>query len=170
MIPGPGFEDEYTRPLTAKGFDQAQELVSQLEVIAPEALLSSPYLRAIQTLEPYAQKKGYSVETVEEFREHCMAARSIVNWREVLRDQWLDFDHVPPGGESFNSTSRRGLDVLDRLSRLPFGTVALAGHGTIISLVLNSIDPTIGLDFHLAMPNPAIYVLNDSTGTWKIEG
>ena len=168
MAPGPGMEDEYTRPLTTNGFDQAQQLVSELEVIAPEALFSSPYLRAIQTLEPYGISAGLSVSTDEEFREHCMAAGPIANWREVLRDQWSDFDLVPPGGESFHSTIGRGRSVVDRLSQLSFETNALAGHGTIITLVLHSIDPSIGLDFHLTMPNPAIYVIDNSSSHWTI--
>jgi hypothetical protein len=55
------------------------------------------------------------------------------------------------------------------MSQLPLETVALAGHGTIITLVLNSVDASVGLEFHLAMPNPAIYILNNSSGMWHLE-
>ena len=168
VVPGPGTEDEYVRPLTLEGFSQAQKLVGELDALSPEALYSSPYLRAIQTLEPYAQSKGHTVQIDEEFREHCMAAGPIAHWRDLLRDQWADFSLIPPGGESFHSTLGRGLAVVERLSKLPFETIALAGHGTIITLVLNSLDPSIGLDFHLAMPNPAIFVIDNSSGTWAI--
>jgi broad specificity phosphatase PhoE len=47
--------------------------------------------------------------------------------------------------------------------------ILLAGHGTIISLVLHQVDPIVDLDFHLAMPNPAIYELEFSKGRWTGE-
>jgi 2,3-bisphosphoglycerate-dependent phosphoglycerate mutase len=169
VTPGPEFEDEYSRPLTEKGLVQALDLIPSLKSVAPDALYSSPYLRAIQTLEPYARLTGQEIRADEEFREHRMADEPISHWRNILRDQWNDFSLVPAGGESFHATAERGLAVLDRMSQLPLETVALAGHGTIITLVLNSVDASVGLEFHLAMPNPAIYILNNSSGMWHLE-
>lgn len=91
-----------------------------------------------------------------DFREHCMTDQPIRHWQEVLATQWEDFDHALPNGESFNSTLARGMRVIREHLDQP-GCTAIAGHGTIISLILNSVDPAFGLAEHLAMPNPALY-------------
>jgi 2,3-bisphosphoglycerate-dependent phosphoglycerate mutase len=148
----------------------AHDLVKVLQSFEPAAIYSSPYLRAIQTVQPVADSIGKSVTAIEEFKEHRMAPHPISYWREVLGQQWADFDHAHEGGESMNSTGARAWDVLHGLQREhPDETVLLAGHGTIISIVLNKLEITVGFDFHLAMPNPAVYVLSfDETGwQWK---
>lgn len=167
-VPCPGLEDEFTRPLSSKGFLQAQNLIPVLAAYHPEVVCSSPYIRAIQTVAPTAEALGLPVETFDNFREHRMSDAPISNWRDVLAVQWSDFNHIPPTGESMTSTQARGWSVLEALlAEYPNRTVVLAGHGTIISLVLHRHDPTIGLDFHLAMPNPAIYELWYKNRAWR---
>lgn len=159
--PGPGFEDEFSRPLSEEGFRQAIDLASRLEQWRPTKLCSSPYLRAIQTLRPFAERSGLEIVIDSEFREHRMCSSPISHWREVLAGQWADFAHVYEDGESMEASQARGLTVVRRW--LPAeGVVALAGHGTTISLVLNSIDPTFRFEEHLAMPNPAVYGITGS--------
>jgi len=170
VIPGPGTEDEYTRPLTPKGFAQAEALISKLTHFAPTAIYSSPYLRAIQTVLPFADHQGLPIQPIENFREHRMAAGPIDHWRDVLQTQWADWHHVPEGGESFQATQDRGWQTVHRLAEThPGETILLAGHGTIISLVLHQVDPIVDLDYHLAMPNPAIHELKFSKGRWTGE-
>ncbi len=150
------------------GMSDAAEYVERLKRFEPTAIYSSPYLRAVQTVAPCADAMSLRVEKIEEFREHRMAAEPISHWREVLLDQWSNFDAVPDGGESFTDTSERGWRVISDLAeRHPNSTVLLAGHGTIISLVLHRLDPSVGLDFHLKMPNPAVYVLTCECGCWS---
>ena len=131
------------------------------------AVYSSPYLRSIQTVEPLASARNLPVEAFEDFREHKLAEGPIAHWMDVLRDGWNDLDHIPEGGDPMRSTLTRGLGVLSQIvARLQEGVVALAGHGTINSLVLHSVDPTIGFDFHLAMSNPAIHRLDWDGKQW----
>lgn len=57
------------RPLTGAGHAQAQALAHILDKFAPKRLLSSPYTRCVQTLEPLAMVLGVDVEPVEELAE-----------------------------------------------------------------------------------------------------
>ena len=167
-IPRPGFEDEYTRPLALNGFAQAEAIQSRLAKYQPAAIYSSPYLRAVQTVDPVASALGLVVHKIEDFREHRMANTPIPDWEEVLRKEWDDFNYVPPTGESFVSTKIRGLGVLRELAeKHPADAVLLAGHGTIISLMLHEIDSSIECEFHLAMPSPAIFVLETNGIHWS---
>ncbi len=159
VLPGPGFEDELTRPLSETGFQEAERLVHEIVALAPARILSSPYLRAVQTVQPAADVLGLPVEIEPEFFEHRMSDRPISHWREVLQKQWSDFDFALDGGDSFSATIARIQQVKDRLEQLDEVAV-LAGHGTVISLWLHLTGLKFGFEEHLAMPNPAIYCVH----------
>jgi phosphohistidine phosphatase SixA len=55
-----GVDEE--RPLTAIGLAQARALADRLQKVDPPRLLSSPYVRCVQTLEPLAERLGVPIE------------------------------------------------------------------------------------------------------------
>jgi 8-oxo-dGTP diphosphatase len=61
--------NDAARALTAKGRAQANGLVAQLEGIPLARVLSSPYLRCRQTVEPLAAARGVPVEDLEVLAE-----------------------------------------------------------------------------------------------------
>jgi 8-oxo-dGTP diphosphatase len=58
--------DDRLRPLDARGLRQAKHLLAVLSPFRPTAILSSPYLRCLQTVEPLATKRGLSVDEDED--------------------------------------------------------------------------------------------------------
>jgi phosphohistidine phosphatase SixA len=66
--------DDRLRPLTPKGQRQAAALVRRLSPWAPERVLSSPYVRCLSTVEPFAECLGRKVEAVDELGEGAGAA------------------------------------------------------------------------------------------------
>lgn len=174
VLPGtPGWETrDDERPLSADGHRQAMELAAGLDDTMLAAVYSSPYARALQTVEPAAVRHGLAVQPLPELRERRLRSTLGDDWRERLERSWADPDLALEGGESGREAQRRGLAALDLLrSRHPDGGRLLAGsHGNLISLVLQAFDPRIDLDFHLGMPMPATYRLeHDGTG-WRIVG
>lgn len=61
--------DDVTRPLTPKGRIQAEQLADTFAALPPSRLLSSPYVRCLETLEPTARRTAVAVEPVEALRE-----------------------------------------------------------------------------------------------------
>jgi broad specificity phosphatase PhoE len=61
--------DDRLRPLTAKGREQARLLVDVLGPLAPRRILSSPYTRCVQTVEPLAEILGLPIERTEALAE-----------------------------------------------------------------------------------------------------
>ena len=62
--------DDRPRPLTPPGWEQAKALVDPLiEAGANPPLLSSPYIRCVQTLEPLAERLGTTVQGDERLAE-----------------------------------------------------------------------------------------------------
>ncbi len=54
--------DDRLRPLDERGWRQAHGLVAQLAPFPIDRVLSSPYVRCVQTVEPLARARGLEVE------------------------------------------------------------------------------------------------------------
>jgi 8-oxo-dGTP diphosphatase len=61
--------DDRLRPLSRRGASQALVLAQRLAVWVPVRILSSPYVRCIQTVQPLADELGRKVEEVDELAE-----------------------------------------------------------------------------------------------------
>jgi 8-oxo-dGTP diphosphatase len=58
--------EDRLRPLDTGGLRQAKHLLTVLTPFRPTAILSSPYVRCLQTVEPLATKRGVSVDEEED--------------------------------------------------------------------------------------------------------
>ena len=65
----PSNDDDRKRPLDSKGIAQAVALADRLADFAPPQLLSSPYIRCVQTLEPLGAILTISVTADERLAE-----------------------------------------------------------------------------------------------------
>jgi 8-oxo-(d)GTP phosphatase len=61
--------DDRLRPLTRRGREQAAALVPILGAYRPQRILSSPFVRCFQTVQPLAEALGFGVESVDELGE-----------------------------------------------------------------------------------------------------
>ena len=61
--------DDRLRPLSKKGRRQAKALAKSLAAIPLQRVLSSPYVRCVQTVEPLAQARGLPVEETDALAE-----------------------------------------------------------------------------------------------------
>jgi len=57
------------RPLTRRGRSQARRLVERFEGLDVERILTSPFVRCVQSVEPLATARGLEVEAIHEFGE-----------------------------------------------------------------------------------------------------
>jgi 8-oxo-dGTP diphosphatase len=61
--------DDRTRPLSKRGRAQARALVGLLGEYRPQRILSSPYVRCCETVQPTAESLGLPVESIDELAE-----------------------------------------------------------------------------------------------------
>ena len=61
--------DDRKRPLSKKGFKQAEELVEVLNARAVSAVFSSPYVRCVQTVEPLAKARRLPINETDSLAE-----------------------------------------------------------------------------------------------------
>jgi broad specificity phosphatase PhoE len=174
VLPGTeGWEErDPDRPLTEEGRRQAEDLADELEAYVITAVYSSPYRRAVETVEPTARRRDLEVQLLTDLRERLLTTAPRDDWQDQLSQAWTDPDYALPGAETGTDAQRRGVGVLDLLRvRHPDGGRLLVGsHGNLISLILHRFEPEVDLHFHLGMPTPAIYHLQHDGVGWRIMG
>jgi phosphohistidine phosphatase SixA len=78
--------DDRLRPLSRRGQSQALALARRLAVWSPARILSSPYVRCVQTVQPLADDLGRKVEETEDLAEgHGADALAMVRAMSVRR-------------------------------------------------------------------------------------
>jgi 2,3-bisphosphoglycerate-dependent phosphoglycerate mutase len=169
--PTSGGPREPVRPLTAHGRRQAEELAEALRAEEPHAIVSSPYLRAVQTVQPAADRLGLGVELLADLREWRAGLEPTPNSKDHYLRCWSNPGYALPGAESHRHARQRMLAALSGMVArwLPRGGTVVAGsHGTVITLALAGIGAPVDADFWLGMPVPAVYRLGvDAQGAWS---
>jgi phosphohistidine phosphatase SixA len=61
--------DDRLRPLNKKGWRQVRALVESLAALPLRRILSSPYVRCVQTVEPLARARGLTIEETDSLAE-----------------------------------------------------------------------------------------------------
>lgn len=141
--------DESARPLTPRGMEDRLLACRYLRDKGIEAVWSSPYLRAVQTVEPLARELGLTIEKDPAFRERDLGDTSGI---EGLRKrQWADPDFAAPGGESLRQVRERFSSAVDSILMKHQSAVAIGSHGMAICAVQSHYDPSFGYEDYLAV-------------------
>ena len=154
--------DEHHRPLTEAGHEQAVALASALARFGASQLVSSPYLRAVQTIEPAAQALGLPICHRDDLREWRSGLAPTPDWQAHYEQSWTQPDFAIGTGETLADLTNRARNTVSDLvvSASPTTTILAATHGTWIARALLALGLSIDCAFWLSMPMPAIYQLN----------
>jgi 2,3-bisphosphoglycerate-dependent phosphoglycerate mutase len=145
--------------LTEAGARQAKRLATRLAALGIDALYSSPFERARQSLAPFAASSGIPVKIDARLAERRLAARDLPDWVEHIRRSFDDFDHRAPGGESLREAQARGLAAIEDIAGAGHGRPAACTHGNLLSALLRSIDGRFGFGDWQALANPDLFWL-----------
>lgn len=146
-------------PLTERGLAQAASLVTQLRDLRPDLIVSSPFRRARQTVEPLAAACGLAVEIDARFAERRLTDEPLDEFREAVRRVMDDFDLRLAGGESSREAQARGRQAIEHLLRRDARLPVVATHGQLLTLLLNAIDATVGYAVWQALTNPDVFLI-----------
>jgi 8-oxo-dGTP diphosphatase len=102
--------DDRERPLSAKGWRQSKELAQRLVAHDVTHLVSSPYLRCIQTLEPLAEAVGLTVGVDDRLCEG-ESFPGVIDLLDQLPDGAVLSSHGDIIPETVDALIRRGLEV-----------------------------------------------------------
>ncbi|MFI6096864.1 histidine phosphatase family protein [Lentzea sp. NPDC051213] len=153
-----GEPDYDERPLSEDGLAEAESLVARLTALAPAAVLSSPQLRAVQTVRPTASALGLEVATWHELREWDSGLVPSADWETPCSYSWANPAASHGDGESLDELTVRAGEALARVAALYLdATVVVGSHGTFLSRALISAGRQVDWEVHRTMPMPAVY-------------
>lgn len=152
--------DEVGRPLSPKGEESLSRLSKIMAGEFIDAVYSSPYRRAVQTIERIAKTYDCSISLVDGFRERQLSLAPIADREAAVQRAWQETDFALPGGESNRAAAERGITALrDVLHNQQGKRVAIGVHGTIMTLIMHALDGGYGLEFSRSLSTPDIYRL-----------
>lgn len=154
-------ELERTRGLSEQGWADAALVADILMKESIDAVVSSPYTRAVQTVQGFAEKRGLPIERMEDFRERDLAGPDVRfegGFMEGIETVFRDPDFQYPGGESNRAVAERGIRAMNQVMEKYAGRNAAIGiHGNIMTIIMGSYDKRYDLDFWKTTSKPDIY-------------
>jgi 2,3-bisphosphoglycerate-dependent phosphoglycerate mutase len=122
--------------LTEIGKQQAVELAEYFSDKSIEYIISSPFLRAVNTIKPLSEMVNQEIECDVRLQERILCATPFENWMELLERTYLDFDLKFEGGESSNEALSRGMQVIQEMIQRPETNILAVTHGALLSLLI----------------------------------
>ncbi|QOV10207.1 histidine phosphatase family protein [Viridibacillus arvi] len=154
--------NERTRGLTEKGYLDAQRVTDIMKDEEVDAVVSSPYVRSILTVEKLAQQIGQKVLVFEDLKERIFSTEdNRVSDKELvplLEKSFFESNFSLDGGESNADCQKRAIKVLkELLDTFRDKKVVIGTHGAVMTLMLGYFDSTYDLDFLHSTSKPDIY-------------
>lgn len=145
--------------LTEVGHQQAVDLAAFFESRKIDRVISSPFKRAIQTIEPLTTRLNIEIETSSKLAERVLSTQNMPDWFERLRVTYEDFELKYEGGESSREATNRIVEVVDGVLKADAENTIIVTHGGLLSLLLHHYDNNLGYEQWAKLTNPDVYLL-----------
>jgi 2,3-bisphosphoglycerate-dependent phosphoglycerate mutase len=144
--------------LTETGRADAAALVSILTDLGVDRIVSSPYRRALATVEPFARQRGFSITEDIRLIEAPLSSNELADWREKLEQSFEDLDLCFEGGESGNVATRRAVAALSHtLSGAAGSRPVIVTHGRLMTLLLKHFRGDVGFSHWERLSTPDLF-------------
>ncbi|PFJ12792.1 histidine phosphatase family protein [Bacillus cereus] len=145
--------------LTAAGKNQANTLATFLldNHLQIDHIISSPFVRAIDSIRPYALQANLSIQEDERLAERVLSDAPMNDWMQKLEYTFTNIDIAYSGGESTKQAMDRAISLIQDALKLDHTTTLLVTHGNLLTLILKHFDYMIGFNEWHCLTNPDIY-------------
>lgn len=147
--------------LTENGLKQALNLSEFFSNIKIDKVISSPFKRAIQSIEPLAQRINAEIVLDERLSERVLSTENLPDWFEKLRATYDDLDLAFPGGESSQMAMNRIVAVVNEVFNSNADNCIIVTHGNIMSLLLKFFNNDFGFNDWRKLSNPDVFLLKN---------
>ena len=139
--PNYGNHDDMSRELSAKGLHDRVLVTAFLRDKQIDAVYSSPFKRAVDTVKDFADKNGFDITILDDFRERRVDSIWIEDFESFSRKQWDDFHYKLSDGECLREVQERNIQALKSILETNNGkNVVIGSHGTALSTIINFFD------------------------------
>ncbi|MBJ7983442.1 histidine phosphatase family protein [Bacillus mycoides] len=156
--------DERTRGLTEKGTLDAHKVTEILKTEGIDTFISSPYKRAMLTIEKSANFHEKEIVVYENLKEcRFLSEDKIISDKEVyplVKKMFSNPDFTLTGGESYVDCQRRVVKILKEiLIDFQGHKIVVGTHGLVMTLMMNYFDNQYRLEFLMNTSKPDVYKL-----------
>lgn len=156
--------NERTRGLTDQGKRDCKCIPRALMKEEIDVFFSSPYRRAVMTLEESAMRQGREIRISEDLRELVFSKEEAIlpdqEVHEVVQHMFTDPDFALSSGESIRECRERSVASLKQILNSCKGRkIAIGTDGLVMTLMMNAFDCKYGYDFLMRTSKPDIYKL-----------
>lgn len=159
----------YEANLTKRGLIQANQLVDFFSKIKIDQIISSPFLRAIQSIEPTSIEKKIDIVLDERLSERKLSSINLPDWLDKLEATFEDMELKFDGGESSQEATNRGVSVIDEIIKSENKSIIVVTHGNLMSLILKQFNKEFGFENWKSLSNPDIYLLKFKNNEFECE-
>jgi len=145
--------------LTAEGIAQSNQLSRFLDNKPIDYIVSSPYLRAVDTINPFAKNKNLTIHIEGRLSERVLSSENLSDWISLLSESYDDLDKKLPGGESSREAMQRGVSVIQEQLNSSYQSIVVVTHGNLLSLIIKHYDKQFGFEEWKRLSNPDIYTM-----------
>ncbi|MDT3428606.1 2,3-bisphosphoglycerate-dependent phosphoglycerate mutase [Paenibacillus forsythiae] len=153
---------ERNRGLSEQGAADARRVKAILKHEDIAHFVSSPYARAVATMQPLAEEAGKEITLYEGLREREFGdldrefgdEELLAAVRRSFEDRHFKLD----GGESAQEAEARAVPIIEQLLGKHAGSkIAIGTHGNLMAIIMHFYNKAYGFDFLLATTKPDIY-------------
>ncbi|WP_077621801.1 histidine phosphatase family protein [Sediminibacillus massiliensis] len=159
-------------PLTRDGVRQSKLIADFFEKNSYklDRIISSPFLRAIESIKPYAQINHLPIDIDERLQERMLSVQPVDDWMDVLEESFNNLDFKLPGGESSNDARSRSLELINEvMADNNCENVAIVTHGNLLAILLKEFQADIGFTHWKGFTNPDIFLVQKVGGESIVE-
>lgn len=124
-----------------------------------EQVIFSPFLRAVQSVEPLCQKQNLKIEIDERLSERILSTDPLPDWLEKLKATFQDMELSYEGGESSNEATKRIVNVVEEALKNEHENILMATHGNLMSLLIKFFNQDFGFEQWQNLTNPDVVLL-----------
>jgi 2,3-bisphosphoglycerate-dependent phosphoglycerate mutase len=144
-------------PLTAEGIDQAGALTEFLLGVGIGRIVSSPFARALKSIEPLSIRLNIEIKLDERLIEAPLSTLDYSDWLDKLRETFSDFELSFEGGESSRAATDRAIAAINDALLLDTDPIVVVTHGRLLTLILKHFDSKNGFEEWQDLTTPDVF-------------
>lgn len=145
--------------LTEQGRNQAFHLAEFFSDIKIDQIISSPFQRAIQSIQPLANRLNVEIEMKSQLSERVLSTENLPDWFEKLRATFDEMELKFEGGESSQEAMDRIVEVVEDIFNSQANNTIIVTHGNLMALLLKHFNDDFGFDEWKNLSNPDVFLL-----------
>lgn len=155
--------------LTDNGRKQALDLSELFSGLKIDRIISSPYKRAIGTIEPLAKRLNIEIELDRNLTERVLSTNNLPDWLEKLRTTFDNMELKFEGGESSQAATERIVEVAEDIFNSEKENTIIVTHGNLMSLLLKYYNNVFCFEDWKKLGNPDVFLLKKENNEVSFE-